>query len=173
VCILVHRVRLIWHLLQGKIEFGVVSQSQSAFSHILSDVSLVVYQFESLAGFSAVVDRLGQFQEAIEAKGKLRQADDAQYALDPSEKITSIDLEPSDGELSHEAPSAYLCRCMGCTVCDHLCCHTRMCGTICDHLGYLAHSLGYNACQTSTKGQCTAGGSTSQMIKQGGDSTVP
>ena len=36
-------------------EFGVINQSQSAFNHILNDVSLVVYQFESLAGFSAVV----------------------------------------------------------------------------------------------------------------------
>lgn len=30
--------------MQGEIEFGVVNQSQSAFSHILSDVSLIVYQ---------------------------------------------------------------------------------------------------------------------------------
>jgi ABC-type uncharacterized transport system fused permease/ATPase subunit len=30
---------------------GVINQSQSAFNHILSDVSLVVYQFEALAGF--------------------------------------------------------------------------------------------------------------------------
>jgi len=29
---------------EGKIEFGVVNQSQSAFGHILSDLSLVVYQ---------------------------------------------------------------------------------------------------------------------------------
>lgn len=29
---------------QGKIEFGVINQSTSAFNHILSDVSLVVYQ---------------------------------------------------------------------------------------------------------------------------------
>lgn len=77
--------------MQGKIEFGVVSQSQSAFSHVLSDVSLVVYQFESLAGFSAVVDRLGQFQEGIEAKGKLRLSEDAEYALDPESRIEFVD----------------------------------------------------------------------------------
>lgn len=29
---------------QGKIEFGVINQSQSAFNHVLSDMSLVVYQ---------------------------------------------------------------------------------------------------------------------------------
>lgn len=77
--------------MQGKIEFGVVSQSQSAFSHVLSDVSLVVYQFESLAGFSAVVDRLGQFQEGIEAKGKLRLSGDAEYVLNPDSTIDFVD----------------------------------------------------------------------------------
>jgi ABC-type uncharacterized transport system fused permease/ATPase subunit len=50
----------------GKIELGVVTQSNSAFSHILSDVSLVVYQLELLAGFSATIDRLGEFTETIE-----------------------------------------------------------------------------------------------------------
>lgn len=52
----------------GKIEFGVINQSQSAFNHILGDVSLVVYQFQAIAGFSAVVDRLGQFQEVVDDK---------------------------------------------------------------------------------------------------------
>ena len=52
---------------RGEIEFGVINQSASAFNHILHDVSLVVYQFEALAGFSAIIDRLGQFVEAIEA----------------------------------------------------------------------------------------------------------
>jgi ABC-type uncharacterized transport system fused permease/ATPase subunit len=88
---------------QGKIDFGVINQSSSAFNHILSDVSLVVYQvcccpadnyviaaalprharytpksypcrstlavlqLESLASFSAVIDRLGEFEEVINA----------------------------------------------------------------------------------------------------------
>lgn len=50
---------------RGEIEFGVVNQSSSAFNHILNDLSLVVYQIDSLAGFSAVIDRLGQFQEVM------------------------------------------------------------------------------------------------------------
>ena len=53
---------------RGEIEFGVINQSASAFSHILSDVSLVVFQFQSLAGFSATIDRLGQFVETLEAE---------------------------------------------------------------------------------------------------------
>ena len=52
---------------RGAIELGVIQQSSSAFNHVLSDVSLVVYQLESLAGFSAVVDRLGEFSEAVDA----------------------------------------------------------------------------------------------------------
>ena len=52
---------------QGKIEFGVINQSVSAFNHILSDVSLVIYQFEAIAGFSAVVDRLGELEEVFQS----------------------------------------------------------------------------------------------------------
>ncbi len=51
---------------RGEIEFGVINQSSSAFSHILGDVSLVVYQVERLASFSAVTDRLGQMTEVLE-----------------------------------------------------------------------------------------------------------
>lgn len=50
---------------RGEIEFGVINQSASAFNHILTDVSLVVYQFEALAGFSAVIDRLGELEEVL------------------------------------------------------------------------------------------------------------
>ncbi|CAG9461354.1 unnamed protein product [Pedinophyceae sp. YPF-701] len=54
---------------RGEIEFGVINQSSSAFSHILNDVSLIVYQLEALAGFSAVIDRLGEFTEALDDEG--------------------------------------------------------------------------------------------------------
>jgi len=43
----------------GKIGFGVINQSRSAFNHILADFSLVVYQFQSISAFSAVINRLG------------------------------------------------------------------------------------------------------------------
>jgi hypothetical protein len=77
---------------QGEIEFGVVNQSQSAFSHILSDVSLVVYQFESLAGFSAVVDRLGEFQETVDARGKfLKGPSREEFVIDSDAEIEIVD----------------------------------------------------------------------------------
>jgi len=52
---------------QGQVEFGVISQTSSAFNHVLGDVSLVVFQFSAIAGFAAVVDRLGQFTELLTA----------------------------------------------------------------------------------------------------------
>lgn len=62
---------------KGDIEFGVINQSSSAFSHILSDVSIVVYQFEAIAGFSAVTERLYQFTEVLEGKDDDDEADAA------------------------------------------------------------------------------------------------
>ncbi|KAK4434742.1 ABC transporter D family member 2, chloroplastic [Sesamum alatum] len=49
----------------GKIEFGVINQSVSAFNHILGDFSLVVYQFQAISAFSAVIDRLGEFDDLL------------------------------------------------------------------------------------------------------------
>lgn len=51
----------------GKIEFGVINQSVSAFNHILSDFSLIVFQFQSISAFSAVIDRLGEFDDLLDA----------------------------------------------------------------------------------------------------------
>lgn len=34
---------------QGKIDFGVINQSSSAFNHILTDVSLIVYQVRPIS----------------------------------------------------------------------------------------------------------------------------
>ncbi|KAK6947231.1 ABC transporter type 1, transmembrane domain [Dillenia turbinata] len=53
----------------GKIEFGVVNQSVSAFNHILGDFSLIVYQFQAISAFSAVIDRLGDFDDFLENSG--------------------------------------------------------------------------------------------------------
>ncbi|CAJ1958287.1 unnamed protein product [Sphenostylis stenocarpa] len=50
----------------GKIEFGVINQSLSAFNHILGDFSLVVYQFQSISVFSAVINRLGEFDDVLD-----------------------------------------------------------------------------------------------------------
>lgn len=50
---------------QGKIELGVVSQSQQAFRHVLDDLSLIISQFGSLSAFGAGIDRLGEMEEFL------------------------------------------------------------------------------------------------------------
>jgi len=49
----------------GEIELGVISQSVGAFNHILSDLSIVVNQFEQLSRFSAGIERLSVFLGAM------------------------------------------------------------------------------------------------------------
>ncbi|XP_056845282.1 LOW QUALITY PROTEIN: ABC transporter D family member 2, chloroplastic [Raphanus sativus] len=66
----------------GKIEFGVINQSVSAFNHILGDFSLVVYQFQAISAFSAVIDRLGEFDDLL----------DNNITRDPSHTMDEIEL---------------------------------------------------------------------------------
>lgn len=49
----------------GAIELGVISQSVGAFNHILSDLSIIINQFESLSTFSAGIERLNGFFESV------------------------------------------------------------------------------------------------------------
>jgi vitamin B12/bleomycin/antimicrobial peptide transport system ATP-binding/permease protein len=49
----------------GAIELGVISQSAGAFSHILSDLSIIINQFEALSTFSAGIERLSGFFESV------------------------------------------------------------------------------------------------------------
>ncbi|GAB4836727.1 Canalicular multispecific organic anion transporter 1 [Ancistrocladus abbreviatus] len=59
----------------GKIEFGVINQSVSAFNHILGDFSLIVYQFQALSAFSAVIDRLGEFDDVLDSSSSYNMSD--------------------------------------------------------------------------------------------------
>lgn len=61
----------------GKIEFGVINQSYSAFNHILSDFSVIVYQFQALSAFSAVIDRLGEFNDILEKRSAAMEEESA------------------------------------------------------------------------------------------------
>ncbi|KAL3503774.1 hypothetical protein ACH5RR_038223 [Cinchona calisaya] len=64
----------------GKIEFGVINQSVSAFNHILGDFSLIVYQFQAISAFSAIIDRLGEFDDILDIQNLKCQSE-------PMEKI--------------------------------------------------------------------------------------
>ncbi|KAM5586951.1 ABC transporter D family member 2, chloroplastic [Rosa sericea] len=79
----------------GKIEFGVINQSVSAFNHILGDFSLIVYQFQSISAFSAVIDRLGEFDDYLDICSQ-RHSDPAEgISLTYSNVKTLAELEPN------------------------------------------------------------------------------
>ncbi|PSC71914.1 ABC transporter D family member chloroplastic [Micractinium conductrix] len=86
---------------RGEIEFGVINQSSSAFNHILGDVSLIVYQFETIAGFSAVVDRLGEFKEVLHASKTGGTA-----TVDPVALAASYDSDDPSGTAARAAAAA-------------------------------------------------------------------
>jgi len=51
----------------GKIELGAITQAGIAFNMVLSSLSMIVRQFESLSAFAAEIHRLSSFAEALEA----------------------------------------------------------------------------------------------------------
>jgi putative ATP-binding cassette transporter len=51
--------------LRGEVEFGVVTQAAMVFSQIFNAFSLIAEQFQNLAAFAAVIDRVGALDEAI------------------------------------------------------------------------------------------------------------
>jgi putative ATP-binding cassette transporter len=53
--------------IDGRIEFGVVTQSAMAFSTLVAAFSLIVTQFQSISSFAAVVTRLSSLVEAVDA----------------------------------------------------------------------------------------------------------
>ena len=52
--------------LDGRIEFGVITQSAMAFSTLVAAFSLIVTQFQSISTFAAVVARLSSMVHAVE-----------------------------------------------------------------------------------------------------------
>jgi putative ATP-binding cassette transporter len=51
--------------IRGEVEFGVITQSAMAFSHLLGAFSLIITQFQSISSYTAVIARLGALAEAI------------------------------------------------------------------------------------------------------------
>lgn len=53
--------------IQGKVEFGVITQSGVAFAHLMGAFSLIVTQFQSISNYAAVVTRLDALEQATAA----------------------------------------------------------------------------------------------------------
>ncbi|KAK9699543.1 hypothetical protein RND81_08G180300 [Saponaria officinalis] len=89
----------------GKIEFGVINQSVSAFNHILGDVSLIVYQFQAISAFSAVIDRLGEFDDLLDGTSSENAAlvDSVTVVQDEVESSINLTCLDSNGSVTPES----------------------------------------------------------------------
>ena len=77
--------------MDGKVEFGVVTQSAMAFSTLVAAFSLIITQFQSISSFAAVVTRLSSLVEAIDQ-------------AKPATEFT-IEIREDDGQLAYEGLS--------------------------------------------------------------------
>jgi len=57
----------------GKVDFGTFGQVSFAFSMVLSSVTLIVSRIQEISRFSAGVNRLGTFYEALNAASEAEQ----------------------------------------------------------------------------------------------------
>jgi putative ATP-binding cassette transporter len=74
--------------MQGKVEFGVVTQSAMAFAMLVGAFSLIVTQFQSLSSFAAVIQRLISLWYLIE--------------VSQGANVSGLDFEESAGEIGFD-----------------------------------------------------------------------
>lgn len=74
--------------IQGKVEFGVVTQSAMAFATLVGGFSLIVTQFQSISSYYAVVQRLINLWYAIE--------------LAQTETVSTLDIHEEDDAVAYE-----------------------------------------------------------------------
>jgi putative ATP-binding cassette transporter len=74
--------------IRGEIEFGVITQSASAFMLLVGAFSLIITQFQSISNFTAVVLRLDSMIEVVEKT--------------PSSEDSGIEISNEDGRVAYE-----------------------------------------------------------------------
>jgi putative ATP-binding cassette transporter len=92
----------------GNLQLGQISQSVGAFNHILSDLSIIVNQFERLSGFAAGIDRLAQFFEAVQEADPTRTSETPLLRLPLAENATKSNGETTAAAADGEAPPSNL-----------------------------------------------------------------
>lgn len=68
--------------IQGQAEFGVISQSAMAFSHLVAAFSVFISQFQAISSYAVVLARLGVLTEAVE-QADIRGAE-SRIAIEPA-----------------------------------------------------------------------------------------
>jgi vitamin B12/bleomycin/antimicrobial peptide transport system ATP-binding/permease protein len=74
--------------MQGKTDFGVITQSAMAFATLVSAFSLVVTQFQSLSSYAAVVERLINLWYVME--------------MTQTETVSTLDIKEDDDHVAYE-----------------------------------------------------------------------
>ncbi len=97
--------------IQGRIEFGVVTQAAMAFAFVMGAFSVIVKEFPKISEFGAVIERLGAAWEVIEEeKATARQSpievaeEPDRVAFDGLTLVTPREGRPLVTELSLEVP---------------------------------------------------------------------
>lgn len=94
--------------ISGKVEFGVITQSAMAFTHLLGAFSLIVTNFQSISTFTAVIARLGSLEEAIDQTGVdplptvTSNGVETDATGDTAEITPTIEISEEDGRVAHE-----------------------------------------------------------------------
>ena len=92
----------------GQIELGVISQSVGAFNHILSDLSIIINQFEQLSRFSAGIERLSTFYDAIRISDPYRNETTPLLAmLNVTEMATTKTIDVDHGVVVAETTESH------------------------------------------------------------------
>ena len=98
--------------IRGKVEFGVITQSAIAFSHIVGAFSLIVTQFQSISLYVAVIARVSALGESMQQAGTARGAPDIATLCDiclpatnevaGESKNSCIDFRECGGRITYE-----------------------------------------------------------------------
>ncbi len=79
--------------LEGKVEFGKITQAAAAFATFLAAVSLVITQFERLSAFAAGVTRLGGLWDSLDAQDAEDDLEAEDEQIEVSEDQRTLTLE--------------------------------------------------------------------------------
>ena len=75
--------------IDGKVEFGVITQSAIAFTQLLGAFSIIVNQFQSISSYTAVLARLGALAEAREKAKAEEEAAPIAFSHEESQVVYS------------------------------------------------------------------------------------
>jgi putative ATP-binding cassette transporter len=75
--------------IDGKVEFGVITQSAIAFTQLLGAFSIIVNQFQSISSYTAVLARLGALAEAREKAKAEEEAAPIAFSIEEGQIVYS------------------------------------------------------------------------------------